>query len=279
MRNDKRQTLQTTQTSIYYNYFLFLHIKFQKLITMDLQKIKFGYSPEKYQDAAVPKTFVSNVFSWMFLALGITAFVAYYFAANESFMKLLIYADPQTGKGGMTGLGWIVMLAPLGLVLLMSLGMNKLSAMAMTLIFIVYSVLMGMSLSFIFLIYTSSSIAITFVVSSAMFGVMAVAGYTTKADLTKFGSIMFMGLIGIIIASVINMFMRSSGFDYIISFIGVLIFTGLTAYDVQKLKNIGSQIEAGTDTARKMAIFGALTLYLDFINLFLFLLRFLGRRN
>ncbi|MDD5569905.1 MAG: Bax inhibitor-1/YccA family protein [Bacteroidales bacterium] len=246
---------------------------------MDLQKIKFGYSPEKYQDAAVPKTFVSNVFSWMFLALGITAFVAYYFAANESFMKLLIYADPQTGKGGMTGLGWIVMLAPLGLVLLMSLGMNKLSAMAMTLIFIVYSVLMGMSLSFIFLIYTSSSIAITFVVSSAMFGVMAVAGYTTKADLTKFGSIMFMGLIGIIIASVINMFMRSSGFDYIISFIGVLIFTGLTAYDVQKLKNIGSQIEAGTDTARKMAIFGALTLYLDFINLFLFLLRFLGRRN
>ncbi len=250
-----------------------------KTKNMDLQKIKFGYSPEKYQDATVPKTFVANVFSWMFLALGITAFVAYYFAANKGLMETLYYSNPETGKGGMTGLGWIVTLAPLGFVLLMSFGINKLSAIVMTLLFVVFSVLMGMSLSFIFLVYTSGSIFTTFIVTSAMFGVMAVAGYTTKADLTKFGSIMMMGLIGIIIASVINMFMRSSGFDYIISFIGVLIFTGLTAYDVQKLKNIGTQVEAGTDTARKLSILGALTLYLDFINLFLFLLRFLGKRD
>ncbi|MFA6923227.1 MAG: Bax inhibitor-1/YccA family protein [Bacteroidales bacterium] len=246
---------------------------------MEFQKSNFSYSPEKYQDISVPKTFVSNVFSWMFLALGITAFVAYYFAANKGLMSVLYYANPETEKGGMTGLGWLVTLAPLGFVLLMSFGINKLSAIVMTLFFVVFSVLMGMSLSFIFLIYTSSSIATTFIVTSAMFGVMAVAGYTTKTDLTKFGSIMMMGLVGIIIASIINMFMRSSGFDYIISFIGVLIFTGLTAYDVQKLKNIGGQIEAGTENARKLSILGALTLYLDFINLFLFLLRFLGRRD
>ena len=112
-----------------------------------------------------------------------------------------------------------------------------------------------------------------------MFGVMAVVGYTTKTDLSKFGSIMFMGLIGIIIASVVNMFMRSPVMDYVISFIGVLVFTGLTAYDVQKLKRIGAQSAGGGEMIRKMTIMGALTLYLDFTNLFLFLLRFFGNRR
>jgi len=248
---------------------------------MELQKGNFNFfaKVETTQVHSVPTTFVSNVFSWMCLALGITAFVAYYFAADKSLMDYLISVNPETGRGGMSALGWFVILAPIGFVLLMSMAMNRLSAMAMTLLFVFYSVLMGMSLSFIFLIYTASSIATTFIVTSAMFGVMAVAGYTTKTDLTKFGSILFMALIGIIIASVVNMFMKSSGMDYIISFLGVLIFTGLTAYDVQKLKNIGGQIEQGTDTAKKMAILGALTLYLDFINLFLFLLRFLGKRD
>ena len=119
----------------------------------------------------------------------------------------------------------------------------------------------------------------TFLIASGMFGVMAIVGYTTKTDLTKFGSIMFMGLIGIIIASVVNLFMRSGTMDYIISFIGVLVFTGLTAYDVQKLKRIGSNIGYEDEGTRKMTIMGALTLYLDFINLFLFLLRFFGNRN
>merc|ERR1712065_133719 len=134
---------------------------------------------------------------------------------------------------------------------------------------------MGMSMSFILLIYTAQSIFMTFVVS-VTFGVMAVAGYTTKTDLTKFGSIMMMGLVGIIIASIVNFFMRSVAFDYIISFIGVLVFTGLTAYDVQKLKRIASGQHYGQMPMTKLIILGALNLYLDFINLFLFLLRFLG---
>jgi hypothetical protein len=179
----------------------------------------------------------------------------------------------------MSLLGWIVMLAPLGLVLWMSMGFNRLSASTMLMIFVLYSVLMGASLSFIFLAYTGASIAKTFVITAAMFGAMALLGYTTKTDLTKFGSIMLMGLIGIIIASLVNMFMKSSTMDYIISFLGVLIFTGLTAYDVQKLKRIGAGIEAETEDSRKMTIMGALTLYLDFINLFLFLLRFFGNRR
>jgi FtsH-binding integral membrane protein len=176
-------------------------------------------------------------------------------------------------------LGWIVMLAPIGFVLLMSFGYQKLSASALTLLFAAYAVIMGMSLSFIFLIYTSASIFKTFIVASAMFGIMAVAGYTTKIDLTRFGSIMFMGLIGIIIASLVNIFLKSNTLDFIISFIGVLVFTGLTAYDVQKLKKLGNVVISGSEPARKMIIMGALTLYLDFINLFLFLLRFMGDRK
>ena len=138
---------------------------------------------------------------------------------------------------------------------------------------------MGMSLSFIFLAYSLGSIATTFVITAGMFGTMAILGYTTKTDLSKFGSIMIMGLVGIIIASFVNMLMQSAMMDYIISFLGVLIFTGLTAYDVQKLKRIGSQVGTSSETSRKLIVMGALTLYLDFINLFLFLLRFLGNRR
>jgi hypothetical protein len=138
--------------------------------------------------------------------------------------------------------------------------------------------LMGMSLSFVLLIYTAASVYMTFAITAGMFGIMAVTGYTTKTDLTKFGSIMMMGLVGIIIAMVVNMFLHSSTLEYIISIIGVLVFTGLTAYDVQKLKRIGTT-EMDQVNMRKMSIMGALTLYLDFINLFLFLLRFLGNRR
>lgn len=230
------------------------------------------------QEIAVPRTFITNVFSWMAVALGITAFFAYVFSANKAFFDS-IYTTNETGGISMSGLGWVVMLAPLAMVLIMSFGFNKLSAGILTLLFVAYSFLMGMSLSFIFLVYTSSSIFITFAVTAGTFGVMAIAGYTTKVDLSKFGAIMFMGLIGIVIASLVNMFMRSQTMDYVISIIGVLVFTGLTAWDVQKLKRIGSQVENGTEPARKLVIMGALTLYLDFINLFLFLLRFLGNRR
>jgi hypothetical protein len=150
----------------------------------------------------------------------------------------------------------------------------------MVALFVVYAILMGMSLSFIFLIYELGSIASTFLITAGMFGAMALLGYTTKTDLTKFGSILIMGLVGIIIASIVNLLIfQSSMMDYVISLLGVLIFTGLTAYDVQKLKRMGSTIDQSSELSRKLTIMGALTLYLDFINLFLFLLRFLGNRR
>lgn len=229
---------------------------------------------ERTESLPVAKTFISGVFTWMFLALALTALTAYYFATNETLFQLIYNKET-----GMTGLGWIVTFAPLGFVMLMSFGFQRLSASAITLLYTAFAILMGMSLSFIFFAYSMGSIATTFAVTAGMFGVMAVMGYTTKIDLTKLGSLMMMGLIGIIIASIVNMFMKSSGFDYLISFLGVVIFTGLTAYDVQKLKRIGAGAEYGAESTRKLTIMGAMALYLDFINLFLFLLRFLGRRD
>ncbi|OQX78638.1 MAG: hypothetical protein B6D64_06175 [Bacteroidetes bacterium 4484_276] len=233
----------------------------------------FDVSGQQPESLALSKTFLSSVFSWMFMGLLATAGMAWIFADNAYLMGLL-YSET-----GMTALGWVVMLSPIGFVLLMSFGFQKLSSGTLMLLFIAYSVIMGMSLSFIFMAYELGSIASTFVIASGMFGAMAILGYTTKTDLSKFGSIMIMGLVGIIIASVVNMFLGSSTMDYIISFLGVLIFTGLTAYDVQKLKRIGSQVGTTSETSRKLIVMGALTLYLDFINLFLFLLRFLGNRR
>jgi FtsH-binding integral membrane protein len=224
---------------------------------------------------SVSKTFLSGVFMWMTMALSITALVSWTFASNPSLMSILINSE----TGSMSALGWVVMFAPLGLVLLMGMRFQKMSASSMLLVFIVYSILMGMSLSFIFLVYSLPSIAKTFVITAGMFGFMAIVGYTTKTDLTKFGKIMMMGLVGIIIASVVNFFTQSARMDYVISFIGVMVFTGLTAYDVQKLKRLGAGIGTESEMARKATIFGALTLYLDFINLFLFLLRFFGDRK
>jgi hypothetical protein len=232
----------------------------------------FFTAQQEVNTGAIAKTFMSQVFLWMALAMVVTAVTAYLFATSAELIGSLI--NFQTGK--MTGLGWVVMLAPIGFVLLMSMGFQRLSPAIMTLLFIAFSILMGMSLSFVLLIYTAASVYKTFAVASAMFGVMAILGYTTKTDLTRFGSIMMMGLIGIVIAMVINIFLQSSTMDYIISIIGVLVFTGLTAYDVQKLKRIGAGMGTGDVDTRKMSIMGALTLYLDFINLFLFLLRFLG---
>ncbi len=236
----------------------------------------FFSAGEKMQveTGSIAKTFMASVFLWMTLAMIITAITAYWFASDQALIGSLVNFE----TGSMSPLGWFVMLAPLGFVLLMSFGYQKLSPAIMTLLFIAFAVLIGMSLSFILIVYTASSVYQTFAITAGMFGIMAVTGYTTKTDLTKFGSIMFMGLIGIVIAMVVNFFLKSSAMEYLISVIGVLVFTGLTAYDVQKLKRIGSQtMDAGN--TRKMAIMGALTLYLDFINLFLFLLRLLGDRR
>lgn len=235
----------------------------------------FNIVNQTEQSQTLSKTFLSSVFSWMFAALAITSIVAYYFGNSLELISLLV--DTTTGKLNM--FGWVVMFAPLAFVMIMSFGMNRISYPVLLFLFLLYSAVMGMSLSFIFLAYTQSSIFTVFVSASAMFGVMALVGYTTKTDLTKFGSIMIMGLIGIIIASVVNMFLHSDTMGYIISFIGVLVFTGLTAYDVQKLKNIGAGVELGTASAGKLVIMGALNLYLDFINLFLHLLRLFGDRK
>jgi FtsH-binding integral membrane protein len=218
---------------------------------------------------------LSGVFSWMFFALCISAIFAYIVGSNSGYHALI--SNPETGA--MTGLGWIITFSPLALVLLMSFGYQKLSFGPLALIFVVFSVLMGLGLSTIFIAYTSGSLALTFGISAVTFGVMAITGYTTKTDLSKFGNILIMALIGIIIASLINFFLHSSGLEYIISLAGVAIFTGLTAYDVQKIKNMGIAAEESGIDMRKMTIMGALTLYLDFVNLFLFLLRFFGRRR
>lgn len=229
-----------------------------------------GYS----ESSTMAKAFVSNVMTYMASALAISGVMAYWFGNNESLIQYL-YAP----TGALSMLGWIVMLAPFGLVLLMGFGFRKLSSTAMISVFILYSVLMGMSLSFIFLAYTASSIYSTFFITAGTFGLMAFLGYTTKTDLTKMGSILYMALIGLILAMVVNWFMNSAAMDYVISGIGVLIFTGLTAYDMQKIKRMGMVTDATTEEGTKLAVMGALNLYLDFVNLFLFLLRFLGNRN
>ena len=218
-------------------------------------------------------TFVANVFSLMFAALIISGISAVWFA-TESMRSYIINFE-----GGLTTLGWISMIAPIGLVLLIGFGFQKYSAKFLLGVFLIYSTLTGISLSTIFSVYTTASIATTFFISALTFGVMALTGYTTKTDLTKLGSLLYMGLIGIIIASIVNFFIGSSFMHYIISIIGVLVFTGLTAYDVQKIKNIGNQVQEGSESVQKLMIMGALTLYLDFINLFLMMLRLFGSRD
>ena len=218
-------------------------------------------------------TFVANVFSLMFAALIISGISAVWFATESMRSYIINY------EGGLTTLGWISMIAPIGLVLLIGFGFQKYSAKFLLGVFLIYSTLTGISLSTIFSVYTTASIASTFFISALTFGVMALTGYTTKTDLTKLGSLLYMGLIGIIIASVVNFFIGSSFMHYIISIIGVLVFTGLTAYDVQKIKNIGNQVQEGSESVQKLMIMGALTLYLDFINLFLMMLRLFGSRD
>lgn len=221
------------------------------------------------------KNFLANVFLWMFVALGISATSTYLFSTTDTLLRLLV--NFQTGE--ITGLGTAARFAPLAFVLILSFGMNRLSFPIVVLLYVLFAAIMGVSISFNLMIYSSSSVLGCFISASALFAVMAIAGYTTSYDLTKFGSILMMFLIGIVIASVVNWFLQSSQLDYIISFIGVAVFIGLTAYDVQRLKRIGAGIEYGDASANKMVIMGALSLYLDFINLFLMLLRVFGSRK
>jgi hypothetical protein len=201
--------------------------------------------------------------------------------------KLSVVMAPDGSITGLTEIGnalynsslmWIVMLAPLGVVIYMSFGIKKMSVTKAQGTFWVFAALMGASLSSIFLVYTGASITRVFFITAGTFGAMSIYGYTTKRDLTKLGSFLMMGLIGIIIASIVNMFMKSTMMYYVISILGVLIFVGLTAYDTQKIKNMYLATDSGEIMGKK-AVMGALTLYLDFINLFIMLLRLFGQRR
>jgi len=228
-----------------------------------------------YSAAAIPKTvenvLLRSVYNWMALGLFISAFTAF-ITTQSPFLLNLIY--------GNSVVIWILLLGELGLVIGLSGAINRLSAATASGLFLLFSFLNGLTLSSILLIYTASSVFQTFLVTSLMFGAMSAYGYFTKADLTSWGRYLFMGLIGIIIASVVNIFLANSTMDWIISFIGVVIFTGLAAYDTQKIKRLGEQlIGADGEQVGKAAILGALALYLDFVNLFLMLLRFMGQRR
>ncbi|MBS1647873.1 MAG: Bax inhibitor-1/YccA family protein [Bacteroidetes bacterium] len=220
------------------------------------------------------RTLINAAFGWMFAALGISAVFAVLFGFNESLLANLYSVNPETNRASLSVLGWVVMLAPIGFVLAMGLGWQKFSMPVLLTLFVAYSAVNGISLSFIFLAYSLGTIYKVFISTSLLFGFMAFLGATTKTDLTKMGSFLMMALLGMIIASLINMFTKSPAMDYIISIIGVIVFTGLTAYDVQKIKNLEHEFEG--ESRAKMGLMGALTLYLDFINLFLFLLRLFG---
>lgn len=212
-----------------------------------------------------------SVYVWMTLALAITGFVALYVAKSYT----LINAMAQNSM-----MFWILLIAEVGLVMFLSARIHRISFTTATILFILYSVLNGVTMSVLFMVYTMSSIATTFFVTAGTFGATALYGYVTKKDLTRIGSLCIMGVIGLIIASLVNLFLQNSMMDLIISYIGVLLFVGLTAYDSQKIKLLlsGDDVEVN-ETTQKIALMGSLTLYLDFINLFIYLLRILGDRK
>lgn len=220
--------------------------------------------------ATVFTVIMRKVYLWMTLALTLSGLTAYYVSGNYSLMETIIMNR---------AVFWILIIAEFGLVIGLSAAINKLSFPVAAIMFAAYSIINGMLLSVIFVAYTTSSIATTFFVTAGTFAAMAVVGTVTKTDLTKLGSILLMALIGIIIATVVNLFLHNETMDIVISGIGVLVFTGLTAYDAQKIKLMAEQAEEVNDSTQKIAVLGALSLYLDFINLFLYLLRFMGNRK
>lgn len=224
-----------------------------------------------YAAKAAQTALFRSVYLWMTLALVITGFVAMYVAKSYALISMIAQNSIMF---------WGILIAELGLVMYMSARINRISFTTATLLFIAYSVLNGVTMSILFMVYTLSSIATTFFVTAGTFGAMALFGYVTKKDLTRIGSLCIMGVIGLIIASVVNLFLQNSMMDMIISYVGVLLFVGLTAYDSQKIKQLlgGDDIEVN-ETTQKITLMGALTLYLDFINLFIYLLRILGDRK
>lgn len=215
-------------------------------------------------------TLLKSVYMQMAAALSVTGIVAYFLSQSPAFWQILI-ENPS--------LIWIALFAQLGLVIWLSARLQHMSMSAATLLFILYSVLMGVSMSSIFMVYTMGSIASTFFITAGTFLAMSIIGYVTRLDLSRIGSILLMALIGVIIATVVNIFLHSETLYWVISFAGVLIFVGLTAYDTQKIKTMVTNHGVADEMGHKLALFGALMLYLDFVNLFLHLLRILGNRE
>ncbi|HPF47414.1 MAG TPA: Bax inhibitor-1/YccA family protein [Emcibacteraceae bacterium] len=237
------------------------------------------YSVSPAQKAEIDeglRAYMLTVYNYMASALALTGLAAYVTANTPALLNL--FYSVQGGMLAPTMLGYIVMFSPLAFVLALSFGVNRMQASTMQMVFWGFSVVMGLSLSNILLMYTGASVAKTFFVTAAAFGSLSLYGYTTKKNLSGFGSFLIMGLFGLIIASVVNMFMQSTMMEFVISVIGVLIFAGLTAYDTQRIKLMYLESDH-SEIASKKAIMGALSLYLDFINMFLYLLRFMGNRN
>jgi FtsH-binding integral membrane protein len=228
------------------------------------------------------RSYMLRVYNWMTSGLILTGIVAYGIA-NTSLIDLF-WRVQETARGPMhapTGLAYVAMIAPIGFVLVMSFGVNRLSTTAVQALFWGFCLAMGASLTNIFIVYTQTSIVRVFFITAATFGAMSLYGYTTRADLTKLGSFLMMGLFGVINASLVNMFLGSAGLQFIISVIGVLVFVGLTAYDTQRIKaDYVQYVHAyGPDVAAKRSVFDSLQLLLNFINLFMLLLQLLGNRN
>jgi uncharacterized protein len=218
------------------------------------------------------RSYMLSVYNYMASGVLLTGIVALLFA-NSPYMAALF-----TPEGRVSGLGWLVMLAPLGVVMVLSFGIARITETTAKALFWVYAVLMGLSLSTVLLVYTGTSVAQTFFASAAAFGGLSLYGYTTKRDLSGFGSFLIMGVVGILVASLLNIFFHSNALALVISVLGVLLFAGLTAYDTQKIKSMYFAV-SGTAFVGKSVVMGALQLYLDFINMFLFLLRFMGDRR
>ncbi len=215
------------------------------------------------------RDYMVKVYQYMSIALAISGLVAFMVASSPALMQA-IFGTP---------LAFVVMLAPLGFVIFFGIKLNSISAEKAKSFLWIYSALMGLSLATIFAVYTATSITRVFLITASTFGAMSIYGYTTKKDLTSFGSFLIMGLIGIMIASIINIFLKSSGLDFAISLLGVFIFIGLTAYDTQRIKQTYYHFAGNDEMVSKMAVMGALNLYMDFINLFIMLLRFFGERK
>jgi FtsH-binding integral membrane protein len=216
------------------------------------------------------RKFLLNVYNWMAMGLALTAIIAYGISTSETLLGV-IFSNRI--------LFWGIIILQFGVVIALSAAINKLPVVLAIGGFFLYAALTGLTLSIIFIVFTSSSIASTFLICALMFGSVSVFGYITKMDLSRFGTFMFMGLIGIVIASVVNIFLKSTMMDWIISYAGVIIFVGLTAWDTQKLKRMSQEMTFDSEQGKKAAVLGALTLYLDFINMFLFLLRIMGSRK